>query len=396
MGANVEDLDGNTYLDLTAGIAVTSLGHGNLDIATALMEQAQKVISTSNLFHNENAGPLAEKLVKSTAYPGGSNEPWAYQAFFTNSGAEANEAALKFARKSGFQSGQDNKYGITAFQNGFHGRTLGVLSVTPKKAYQEPFEPLLPGVAVLPFNASKAEIHRKVNANTCGVIVEPIQGEGGINVANKDFLRHLRERCDETGALLIFDEIQCGLGRTGRLWAHHHFSPDCAPDILTMAKPLGNGIPIGAALVNKRVADALKVGDHGTTFGGNPLACKVGSVVFDQLNDPELHSHVVEVSNYIVTELHNFAHPSISEIRGMGLILGIQFDLKLMEATRVCEEAFKRKMLVITAGTNTIRIVPSLILTMDQARAAVDILKSSILAASAHKVEDTSKLAALR
>ncbi|KAJ9064002.1 acetylornithine aminotransferase [Entomophthora muscae] len=163
-----------------------------------------------------------------------------------------------------------------------------------------------------------------------------------------------------------------------------------------MAKPLGNGVPIGAALVNKRVADALKVGDHGTTFGGNPLACKVGLIAFDRLNDPALLSHVNEVSNYIVSELHKFSHPTISEIRGMGLILGIQFDSKLMEASRVCEEALKRNMLVITAGINTIRIVPSLVLTMDQAHQAVDILKASIIAASANKVEDTSKLAALR
>ncbi|KAI0218610.1 acetylornithine aminotransferase, partial [Massospora cicadina] len=389
-GAVIQDLDGNKYLDMTAGIAVTSLGHGNADLASALMDQAQKIISTSNLFHNENAGLLAEKLVKSTAHPSNPGKPWAYQVFFTNSGTEATEAALKFARKVGFVSQQPTKYCITAFSNAFHGRTLGALSVTPKKAYQEPFEPLLPGVTVLPFNAPKAEILRKVNTSTCGVIVEPIQGEGGVHVADPGFLHELRARCNETGALLIYDEIQCGLGRTGKLWAHHHYGPECAPDLLTMAKPLGNGFPIGAVLVNERVAAALKVGDHGTTFGGNPLACKLGLLTFDRLADPQLMSHVKEVSELIISELTKFGHPAITEIRGLGLMLGVQINPDLLDASKVCEKARQRKMLVITAGVNALRLVPALVLTLDQARTAVEILKASIEAAYAEAQTNTT------
>lgn len=379
-GAIVEDMDGNKFLDMTAGIAVTSLGHGNSDLAEILKEQASKIISTSNLFHNEHAGPLAEQLVNTTSHPSG-GEPWAHQVFFTNSGTEANEAALKFARKVGFLTGKTNKYGFVNFEHAFHGRTLGTLSVTPKPAYQTPFEPLLPGIVTLNFNCSRSDIETMVTETTCGVIVEPIQGEGGVHVANHNFLEDLRHRCNHVGAVLIYDEIQCGLGRTGQVWAHQHFPASIVPDILTMAKPLGNGFPIGAVLVNEKVSSALKVGDHGTTFGGNPLACAVARCSLTRLTASETIEHVNKVSDFIKTSLANFVHPAITEIRGKGLIIGVQFDSKQLLASKVCEQARQRQMLLITCGDNAVRLVPSLVLTMEQAEAAMNIFQESVDAA---------------
>ncbi|KAJ2798550.1 acetylornithine aminotransferase, partial [Coemansia helicoidea] len=309
-GSYVYDTAGREYLDFTAGIAVTALGHSHPDVAAAISDQATKLVHCSNLYHNEWAPQLARRLVEATAaaYPQGTQGIYAGPArvFFSNSGTEANEGALKFARKHGkhvaaagvlgrgaseaLRVDPNLKHGIVSFTGGFHGRSMGALSVTATPKYQAPFTPLIPGVQTAKFNRTE-EVGAFVDERTCAVIVEPIQGEGGVHVAQPEFLRALRRRCDQVGALLIYDEIQCGLGRSGSLWAHQRYPDDCSPDIVTMAKPLANGVPIGAVLVSDKVAGLIKPGDHGTTFGGNPLACRAGCVVLEHITQPEFLEH---------------------------------------------------------------------------------------------------------
>ncbi|KAJ2816262.1 acetylornithine aminotransferase, partial [Coemansia sp. 'formosensis'] len=270
-GSYVYDTSGREYLDFTAGIAVTALGHSHPEVAAIVADQATKLVHCSNLYHNEWAPTLAQRIVTATteAYPQGTQGIYSKggsgaRVFFSNSGTEANEGALKFARKYGkhavatgklgkavseaVHSDPNLKSGLVSFTGGFHGRSMGALSLTANPKYQKPFTPLIPGAVTARFN-SIPEMSAFVDERTCGVIVEPIQGEGGIHAAHVDFMRALRRRCDQVGALLIYDEIQCGLGRSGHLWAHHMLPADCSPDIVTMAKPLANGIPIGAILV---------------------------------------------------------------------------------------------------------------------------------------------------
>ncbi|CAG8816549.1 21356_t:CDS:2, partial [Racocetra persica] len=264
-GCRVYDLANREYLDFSAGIAVNALGHSDPELARVIHEQALKLVHLSNLYHNEYAGELAELLVESTRNGGGFE---ASKVFFTNSGTEANEGALKFARKWGKYVGKKsnstneelnmNKYGVVSFSNAFHGRSFGSLSATPAPKYQSPFAPMVPGFVTIPYN-DISKINEYVTDKTCAVIVEPIQGEGGVWEATVPFIEALRKRCDEVEALLIFDEIQCGLGRTGKLWAHQNYPKSCHPDILTLAKPLANGFPIGAILTTQRVADIIKI-----------------------------------------------------------------------------------------------------------------------------------------
>jgi acetylornithine aminotransferase len=362
---------------MTAGIAVAGLGHSDPGVTEALTEQSTKLIASSNLFHNIKAGELAEKLVLSTKHPQ-AQAPWASKVFFSNSGTEANEGALKFARKLGHNTGNKLKYGLVSFLGGFHGRSLGALTATPNPKYQTPFQPLIPGFIHLPLNDLKAL--DAINENVCGVMVEPIQGEGGVKLCTEEFLYKLRQKCDRFNIALIYDEIQCGLGRTGKLWAHHHFPSELAPDMVTIAKPLGNGFPIGAVIVNDKIAKALAVGDHGTTFGGNPLGTAVALSVFDRINSPELLKNVEEVGKLIRLEFQKFQHDSILEVRGRGLINAIAFNYNSgVDPAKVCAEARARGLITITAADNTIRLVPPLIITKEQALEAVAILKDSIL-----------------
>ncbi|KAI5799894.1 pyridoxal phosphate-dependent transferase [Geopyxis carbonaria] len=370
-GCYLWDLENRRYLDFTAGIAVTALGHADPHLANLVFDQAKQLVHVSNLYHNPWTGELSRLLVQRTADAGAFDG--VARAFLCNSGSEANEAALKFARKVGKMVGGEKKVGIVSFENSFHGRTMGSLSATPNPKYQKPFAPMVPGFSYGKYNDVEA-IKELVTEETCGVIVEPIQGEGGVYEGSTEFLVALGKRCREVGAVLIYDEIQCGLGRTGDLWAHQHLPKEAHPDILTMAKALGNGIPIGAVLVNEHVASRIVTGDHGTTFGGNPLAARVGHYVFGRLSDPELLTHVQAMGALFVKHLDALREKFpdvVKEVRGRGLMLGVQLDRDPTELVKACRE---RGLLIITAGTNTLRFVPPLVITEEVVEEGMQIL----------------------
>ncbi|KAF8901687.1 acetylornithine aminotransferase [Gymnopilus junonius] len=400
-GSYVWDVEGKKYLDFSAGIAVNALGHADEGVLKVLNEQACKLLHTSNVYHNEWAGKLAELLVTLTqsegglGYPtGGNSKPSGHRgakAFFANSGTEANEGALKVARKVGKdrwaqktgKSWDDpacSKTQIVCFENSFHGRSLGALSVTSNPKYQKPFEPLIPGVHVGKVN-DIAALEGLVNEDTCAVIVEPIQGEGGINDVYEEWLRALRRRCDEVGAVLIFDEIQCGLYRTGTLWAHSVLPADCHPDIVTMAKPLANGYPIGAVLLRDEVAETMTAGTHGTTFGGSPLACAIGYHVLTRLSSEEFIRKMAETSEYLGERLGRLPkwYPGLLEerVRGRGFIRGLGFRDARMPG-RIVELARERGVFVLTAGKDAVRLVPSLNVGREEVDLAVDVLEGCL------------------
>lgn len=316
---------------------------------------------TSNLYHNPLTGLLSKQLIQLTHATGGFAS--ATRTFICNSGSEANEAAIKFARKVGKEvSPGKDKYEIVSFHGSFHGRTMGSLSATPNPKYQKPFSPMVPGFKYGQFNDVEA-VNELVTESTCGVIIEPIQGEGGVNVATPEFLLALRKRCTEVGAVLIYDEIQCGLGRTGTFWAHAGYPKECHPDMVTTAKALGNGFPIGATVVNDFVCDHIKTGDHGTTFGGNPLGCRVASYILARLSSPDILGSIPEKSAAFKRHfdaLRQRFPEQIKEVRGEGLILGLQLS---EDPTPIVTAARERGLLIITCGTNTLRFVPPLIIT---------------------------------
>ena len=304
----------------------------------------------------------------------------ASKVFICNSGTEANEAAIKFARKVGkIRDPTGEKYEIVSFHNSFHGRTMGALSATPNPKYQKPFAPMIPGFRYGTYN-DEAGIQELVTEKTCGVIIEPIQGEGGVIVANTSFLKALRNRCNEVGAVLIFDEIQCGLSRTGQLWAHQNLPPSAHPDILTTAKALGNGFPIGATMVSESVAKCVVTGDHGTTFGGNPLACRLAHYIVSRLSEPELQRAVLEKEQAFRKGFERLrkSYPSvITEVRGRGLILGVQLS---QDPTPIITAARERGLLIITGGTNTLRFVPPLIVSNEEIEEGLAILRKAMKA----------------
>lgn len=302
----------------------------------------------------------------------------ASKVFVCNSGSEANEAAIKFARKVGkMRNTSGEKYEIVSFHNSFHGRTMGSLSATPNPKYQKPFSPMVPGFKYGTYN-NEAQLEQLITEKTCGVLIEPIQGEGGVNVATPTFLQALRDRCSKVGAVLIYDEIQCGLSRTGQLWAHQNLPASAHPDILTTAKALGNGFPIGATIVSEGVAKCIVTGDHGTTFGGNPLACRLAHYILSRLSDPKLQQGVLEKEQLFRKGFHELKRrfPGlISEIRGRGLILGLQLT---RDPTPIVTAARERGLLVITCGTNTLRFVPPLIITSGEIEEGMSILGKAI------------------
>ncbi|GAA5983214.1 hypothetical protein JCM10908_000199 [Rhodotorula pacifica] len=409
-GCKVWDSSDREFLDFSGGIAVNALGHADEGVAKVVQDQSRKLVHNSNLWHNEWSGELAYLLVQKTKEFGGlgypANQPeengtadeGGLKVFFTNSGTESNEGALKFVRKygklvsaarnaagtpetKGLTAPTDEKIEIVSFRDGFHGRSMGALSATWQDKYQRPFAPLVPGFVPATLNDIEG-INAAVTEKTCGVIVEPIQGEGGILEASEEFLRALRRRCDEVGALLIFDEIQCGLGRTGSFWAHGSMPVDCHPDIVTMAKPLANGIPIGAIMMKDKVADVIKIGDHGTTFGGQPLQTRVAHHVVSRLATPSFLSHVSTVGSYLHSRLS--ALPSLfprlvaGSPRGRGLILGLPFkrDEYVQKVVRLMRE---RGVLVLSCGKQTVRFVPSLIATEKEVDKVVDVLESALV-----------------
>ncbi|MBK8901311.1 MAG: acetylornithine transaminase [Anaerolineaceae bacterium] len=360
-GMYLYDSDGNKYLDFTSGIAVTSLGHSDPEWVTAVSQQAAQLTHVSNLFHSAPQAQLAQKLVENS---------FADKVFFCNSGAEANEAALKFARKyarsriSTLHS-PISKTNIVAFTGGFHGRTMGSLSATYKTQYREPFAPLVPGVTFVPFN-DLAAAQAAIDDNTCAVIVEPIQGEGGVNPATAEFLQGLRAACDAHHALLIFDEVQCGLGRTGTLWAYQQYG--VTPDVMTLAKPLAGGLPIGAALVTQAVAEVIKPGDHGSTFAAGPLVCAAANVVFDKINQRPFLQSVQENGAYLKHRLQTLELEQIVDVRGQGLLLGVALN---QPAAPIMAAARNKGVLILTAGDNVLRLAPPLIVNMAEIDTAV-------------------------
>ncbi len=361
-GMYLYDTDGNKYLDFTSGIAVTSLGHSDPDWVTAVTQQATKLTHISNLFHSAPQAQLAQKLIENS---------FADKVFFCNSGAEANEAALKFARKVG-KTQHSGKTKIVAFSGGFHGRTMGSLSATYKAHYRDPFTPLVPGVTFVPFNDLGAA-RQAIDDDTCAVIVEPIQGEGGVNPATPGFLHGLRAACDAHNALLIFDEVQCGLGRTGQLWAYRQF--DVTPDIMTLAKPLAGGLPIGATLVTQTVAEVIQPGDHGSTFAAGPLVCTAANVVFDKINQLTFLQAVQENGAYLMHRLQTLELEQIVEVRGQGLLVGVALN---QSAAPIMAAARDKGVLILTAGDNVLRLAPPLIVTRDEIDTAVSTIATCL------------------
>ncbi|MAS34664.1 MAG: acetylornithine aminotransferase [Anaerolineaceae bacterium] len=347
-GVTLYDTDGNAYLDFVAGIAVNALGYGDPELTAAINGTLSTgVIHVSNLYHTAPHAELATMLCEKS---------FADRVLFCNSGAEANEGAIKFARKVAYEKGKTDKTEIVTFTNAFHGRTMGSLAVTPKEKYQKPFAPLMPGAVLAEFNnidSAKAAIGPK----TAGVIVEPLQGEGGINPATPEFLQALRALCDEHDAVLIFDEIQCGVGRTGTLWAYEQYN--VTPDIMTLAKPLAGGLPIGAVLCTEAVASAIKPGDHGSTFAGGLLVTGAAKVVLEKVSQPEFLANVREVGDYLMERLAEINSPLIKQVRGRGLMAGIELTIP---AVNLVKAGFEHGLLTVNAGDNVLRFVPPLVM----------------------------------
>ena len=349
-GIRLYDTNGNRYLDFGAGIAVFALGYNNKEYNNALKNQIDKMIHTSNYFYNEPA-VLAAKVI--TAASGMD------RVFFTNSGTEAIEGAIKLAKKYAYLIDNSTDHEIIAMEHSFHGRSMGALAVTGNYHYQEAFGPMLSGVKFARFNDLNS-VKELVNDKTCAIIFETIQGEGGIYPATKEFMEGVKQICDEKGILLILDEIQCGMGRSGSMFAYQQYGVE--PDILTCAKALGCGIPIGAFLAKEEVAKALVPGDHGSTYGGNPLACAAAVEVFNQFNKFNVIENVKTVGAYLTERLNQVVHDYeiVRERRGIGLIQGIELTVNPKDVIAKCLD---NGLILFAAGTNVIRFVPPLVIT---------------------------------
>lgn len=356
-GALVWDKDGNEYVDFGAGIAVTGLGHHNNDLLKALTDQAKKIWHTSNIFFTEPPVLLAEELVKSSKF--------AKRVFLTNSGAEANEAAIKLARKYAADKGRPpEKRNIITFYGSFHGRTLATVTATAQPKYQQGFEPLPGGFKYCAFNDFDA-IAKMVDDSTCAVMLEVVQGEGGITPVKPGFLKHVQDLCHKHDALLILDQVQCGMGRTGKLFSHFA-EPGVKPDVVTLAKALGGGMPIGAMLIGERAENTFQFGSHGSTFGGNPLACAVARVVLKKLQSAELQKNVQARSKQLLAGLAalNKKYDMFAEVRGRGLMIGAELKQPWHgKAGDISEMARQYGLLVLQAGPNVMRFLPPLVVT---------------------------------
>ena len=346
-GVTLYDVDGKAYTDWVAGIAVNALGYGDQELMDAVGQQmGSGLIHVSGLYHTQALAELAELLCSVS---------FADKAYFCNSGAEANEGALKFARKLAYMNEKPNKTKIVSFTQAFHGRTMGALAITPTDKYQTPFKPMVPGSVVGAFNSIESATEC-IDSDTAAVIVEPIQGEGGINIATAEFLQALRRLCDEHEAVLIFDEIQCGLGRTGDMWAHSFAG--ISPDIMTLAKPLAGGLPVGAILTSDKVAGAMNPGDHGSTFSGGAVVMRAAEVVINRVLSPGFMERVAEVGDYLLERLAEINSPHITDVRGRGLMAGIELDIP---PAGVVNAGYEHGLLLVSSGTNVVRFVPPLI-----------------------------------
>lgn len=363
-GVYLYDLDGKKYLDFAAGIAVFALGYHYPGYDEAVKNQVDKLIHTSNLFYSVPVAEAAEKLKKASGMD---------RVFFTNSGTEAIEGAIKSARKYAWLKDGKHDHEIIAMKHSFHGRSMGALSVTGNEHYQEPFKPMIGGVKFAEYNDLDS-VRALVNEKTCAIILETLQGEGGVYVAEEAFIKGLRQLCDENDILLICDEIQCGMGRTGSMFCYQNYN--ICPDIVTVAKALGCGVPIGAFLCTEKAA-SLTPGDHGTTYGGNPLVCAAASKVLDIFEQDHIVEHVQEVGTYLYEELEKLTAETdkIVAHRGMGLIQGIELN----EAPgTVIQKAQEKGLIVISAGNNVIRFVPPLIIQKEHVDKMIAILKQCI------------------
>lgn len=364
-GVHLYDTDGKEYLDFAAGIAVFALGYGNEKYNQALKDQIDKLLHTSNLYYNVPAIEAAKKIVETSGMK---------RVFFTNSGTEAIEGALKVARKYAYQKEKREDYEFVAMYHSFHGRSQGALSVTGNEKYQEGFVPEGCRAVFAQFNDLE-DVRSKVNEKTCGIICEVVQGEGGIYPAQKEFLEGLRQLCDEKDLVLIFDEVQCGMGRCGALYAHDLYG--VKPDVMALAKALGCGVPVGAFVTAEKVSDVLEPGDHGTTYGGNPFATAAVSVVYDLYEELHIVDHVKEVGAYLYERLEEMKEKQecVVDHRGVGLMQGLEFSVPVAPIVR---KALEHGLVIISAGANVIRFVPPLIIEKEDVDEMIRILSDVI------------------
>jgi len=361
-GARVWDINGKEYLDLVAGIAVCNLGHSHPQVIAAVKEQLDKLTHVSNLYYTQPQTELAELLIRHS---------FADKVFFCNSGAEANEAAIKLARKYAHENMGPDKFELITMKDSFHGRTMATITATGQEKFQFGFTPLLDGFTYVPFNDLSA-LDKAVSSRTCGVLLEPIQGEGGVNIPDDDYLARVREICDRHGILMILDEVQTGIGRTGKLFAYEYSA--IKPDIMTLAKALGNGFPVGAMLAADKVAKAFVPGNHASTFGGNPLAMAAGTAVLKTILQENLLEHCRKTGAYFLSQLKKLQqkHAVINEVRGKGLMLAVKLNI---DAAGIVGECLKQGLLVNSTGGQVMRFVPPLIITeqdIDQTVAVLD------------------------
>lgn len=366
-GVYLYDTEGKEYLDFAAGFAVSGLGYGNETLNQALKAQIDQLYHTSNLYYHRNCGEAAEKLNHISGMD---------RVFFTNSGSEANEGALKAARRYAYNK-QSGRYQFIAMEHSFHGRSFGAVSVTGHAAYREPFEPMLPGVSFAKFNDLDS-VRALVTDQTCGIILEPLQGEGGINLATREFMEGIRRICDEHDILMICDEVQCGMGRTGSMFAWQKYG--VKPDILTMAKGIGNGIPVGAFAMTEKVAEhSLLPGDHGATYGGNPLACMAVKTVIEIFEKEQIVDHVNQVAAYLTSRLEELVREEedVLERKGTGLMQGIVLKKPVAQ---VNQKALEEGLLVIQAQGNVLRLVPPLVIENRHVDEMIEKLKKALTA----------------
>lgn len=359
-GAHVWDVEGNEYIDVIGGIAVNCVGHCHPKVVSAIQKQAENLIHISNFYLSEPQVRLSGKLVELSGLD---------RVFFANSGAESVEGAMKIARKYAHSKGKGGD--IISFQNSFHGRTLATIA-TGKKQMQKGFEPIPGGFIQVPFNDMEA-VRKTAGKDTAAIIVEPIQGEGGINVAGKEFLGDLRTFCTEQDIVLIFDEIQCGMGRTGKMFAWELYG--VKPDIITLAKALGGGVPVGAILSNEKVSSAIEFGDHGTTFGGNPLVCAASLATIEVIEEENLLRQSTEKGEWIRSRIEAMNINSVKEIRGKGLMIGVEFEF---ETRTLVQKMMENGVLANATAGNVLRLLPPLNISYEDLDKALDILRKSL------------------